>query len=233
MNRVNVAILLTAIGLIGAAPILLVGIYVARRRSERERHEEGASRSRVWIVSGLTAVVVLVGGVVAWTISDPGAASGVAVGIDGMDGMEGMPGDAATGSADATEIPMEIADQPMSAYVEGPEAVEDVVRLHGSSFTVTDAQIATYGDGLVTIWRSGTPDAATAASQIERMRDAITGGTSPFGDPRLVPAQTVVYATSGMGQEHYFFAKGASVWWVAVARSLASRVLSEALAVST
>ena len=231
MNRVNVAIFLTAIGLIGAAPILLVGIYIARRRSDRERFARTTSKSRVWIVAGLTAVLVLVGGVVAWTISDPGTASGTAAGIDGMGGMEGMSGDAATGSASA--IPMEIADQPMSAYVEGSEAIEGVVRLHGSSFTITDAQIATYGDGLVTIWRSGTPDAATATSQIEQMRDAITGGTSPFEDPRLVPARTVVYASSGMGQEHYFFAKGASVWWVAVAPSLASRVLPEALAVST
>jgi len=222
VHRTNVAIFLTAVGLIGIAPLLLGAVYVARRRIERDPGRERTSRSFMPIVAVITAVLLVVGGVVAWAFSGPGASPSP---TEGMGGMEGMAGDSA--------IPMELADQPLTAYIDGPDAIAGVAQLHGSTFPMTDAEIATYGDGLATIWRSGTPDAATAADQVERMHERIAGGGSPFDAPHPVRGRSGVYATFGMGQKHFFFSSGASVWWVAVAPSMAGDTLTEVLGAST
>jgi hypothetical protein len=85
----------------------------------------------------------------------------------------------------------------------------------------------------VTIWRSEAPDATRATAQVERMRARIAEGGSPFEIPHRVRGRSGVYVTFGMGQEHFFFARGTSVWWVAVTPSLAGRALPEALEAST
>jgi hypothetical protein len=227
VHRANVAIFLTAVGLIGIAPLLLGAVYVARRRVERGPERERTSRSFLPIVAVITAVLVVVGGLVAWTFSGPGASS------SSMEGMDGMAGGSALASAGSATIPIALVDQPLTSYADGPDAIAGVAQLHGSTFPVTDAEIATYGNGLATIWRSGAPDAAAAADQVERMRERIARGGSPFDTPHPVRGQPGVYATFGMGQKHFFFSRGASVWWVAVAPPLARRALSEALGVST
>jgi len=73
MHRANVAIFLTVVGVIGIAPLLLGAVYVARRRLERDPERERMSRSFVAIVGVITTVLLVVGGVVAWTFSGPGA----------------------------------------------------------------------------------------------------------------------------------------------------------------
>jgi hypothetical protein len=223
----EVAIFLTAVGLIGIAPLLLGAVYVARRRVERDPERARTSRSLLPIVVVITAVLISMGGLVAWTFSGPGASP------SSMEGMDGMAGGSILANANGAAIPMELADQPLTSYVDGPDAIASVAQLHGSTFPVTDAQIGTYGDGLATIWRSGAPDAAAAVDQVERMRKRIAGGGSPFDAPHAVRGQPGVYATFGMGQKHFFFSRGASVWWVAVAPSLAKRILPEALEAST
>jgi hypothetical protein len=230
MHRANVAIFLTAVGLIGIAPLLLGAVYVARRRVERDPESERTSRSLMPIVAGITAVLLVVGGIVAWGVSGPGAAPSS---IQGMEGMGGIAGGAAPASAGGAGIPMELVGQPLTSYVDGADALDAVAQLHGSTFPVTDAEIAVYGDGLATIWRSGAPDATAAADQVERMRERIAGGGSPFDAPHPVRGLPGVYATFGMGQKHFFFSQSDSVWWVAVAPSLAGPALSEALEVST
>ena len=219
MQRTNIALFLTAVGLIGIAPLLLGAVYVARRRIERNPENERTSRSLVVIVAAITGALIVVGGIVAWTFSRPGPPPSS---MQGMGGVEG------TGVEGAT-IPMELAGQPLTAYLEGPDAIAAVGQLHGSAIPVTDAQVATYGNGLATIWRSGAPDAATAAEQVASMRDRIAGGGSPFATPRPVRRHPDVYATSGMGQRHFFFSSGASVWWVTVVPGIARQALLEIL----
>lgn len=211
MYRTKIAIFLTAVGLIGVAPLLLGAAYLARRRAERGT--ERMSRSFLPTVAVVTILLLAVGGFLAWTLPPSGGSS-------------------AAGAAHPA-IPMQLGGEMLTSYVDGPDAIDAVIRLHGSTFPMTDAQIATYGDGLATIWRSGTPDAATAARQVERMREGIAGGGSPFSTPRPVRGHPEVYATFGLGQKHFFFARGASVWWVAAEPTVAGRALSEVLRVST
>jgi hypothetical protein len=231
MNRVNVAIFLTAVGLIGLAPLLLVGVYLVRRRAERVTIAESTSatgrrRPGLPIVAGITAALLIIGGGVAWTFSGPGAAP---PSDEARTGMSGMAGGSGSSDPDGAPVPMMLADQPLTSYVEGQDAMADVARLHGSTFEMTDAEIAGYGDGVVTIWRSGTADPETALDQVERMRERIAGGGSPFEAPHPLHARPGVYATSGMGQKHFFFASRASVWWVSVMPGMAGPVLSELL----
>lgn len=222
MHRANVTIFLMAVGIIGIAPLLLGAVYVARRRTERRPEREHTPRSFMPIVAA-TALLLVVLGVVAWTFSGPGSSP------SSMEGMRGMDGAPAPASAGGVAIPTELAGQPLTSHVEGPDAIAAVARLHGVSFLVTDAEIATYGNGLATIWRSGTLDAATAADQVERMRERIAAGGSPFDPPHPVRGRPGVYATFGMEQKHFFFSRGASVWWVTVAPSLAGDTLAEVL----
>ena len=55
MHRVNVAIFLTAVGLIGLAPLLLVGISLARRRADRAPVAPDTSAKPITSRSGGTA----------------------------------------------------------------------------------------------------------------------------------------------------------------------------------
>lgn len=231
MHRVNVAIFLTAVGLIGLAPLLLVGIYLARRRADRATGSEntsatGGRRPALPIVTGITIALLIIGGGVAWTFSGPGAAP---PSDEAMTGMSGMAGGSGSADPSGVPVPMMLVDQPLTSYVEGQDAMTDVARLHGSTFEMTDAEIAAYGDGVVTIWRSGTTDPETAVEQVERMRERIAGGGSPFEAPHPLRARPDVYATSGMGQKHFFFPSGASVWWVSVMPGMAGPVLFELL----
>lgn len=217
MQRVKIAIFLTATGLIGIAPLLLAAVHAARRRLERDGRDARASRSLMGIAAAVTAALVVVGAVLAWTFAEPG---GPAPG--GTEGMDGM----GTGGA---RVPMELASQPLTSYLVGPDAIAAVHQLHGADIPLTDAEVAVYGNGLATIWRSSAPDAKSAAEQVASMRERIAGGGSPFDVPHLARGRPDVYTTRGMGLRHFFFAHGASVWWVAAVPDIARRALLETL----
>lgn len=234
MHRVNVAIFLTAIGLIGLAPVVLSLMYLARRRADRRGGDEGAARRPVAAVVAAVAILLAVGGVTAWLVSDPGTAATSVEAMDGA-GMAGMPGVGGTNGDAAGGLPIleRLADEPLTPSVTGPDAIEQVAQLHGSTFPVADAVIATYGNGRATIWVSAAPDAGTAKDQVMTMRDGISEGGSPFAPPQEVPGMPGVYATSGMGQRHFFFSRDRAVWWIAVDPAIARRALNQIMEVAT
>ncbi len=225
MERANLTLFLTALGLLGAAPILLAGITLARRRTEsvRERGREPTA----WLapVAATAAAVLLLGGVgLAWTVTGH-----TAVGTDPAARMPGMGSGLGSpeGGLVGTEhpAPVRLAGQPLTAFVQGQEARATIASLHASGFPLEDPWIATYGEGRAIVWHSAAPEVATAAGQVRRMRERIADGGSPFEDPYPVPGADGVYGTAGMGQVHYFFSRGAGVWWLSVDPSLARRAL--------
>lgn len=221
MHRTNVAIFLLMIALIGISPLLLALVYVARRRSERDVDEAGWNRSRTVPVAVITGIVVVASVVTAWALS--GRQTGAA-----MAEMAGMPG-IGGGRASRLWVPESVAGQPLTASVQGQEAIAQVAALHGSSFPVTDAAVATYAEGRVTIWVSAAPDAGTAARQVEAMTERIDTGTSPFTTPVPLSGRPGVYTTSGMGQRHFYFATAGTVWWIAAEPAIARRALTDIL----
>ncbi len=218
-QRLKIALFLMAMGAIGLAPILLAMVYAIRRRLERDRDDDRASRSVIRILAAVTGALVVVGGILAWTFAEPGAPPARSHGDEGMAG----------GTLAEAGVPSELAGQPLTGHLEGAEAIAAIQRLHGADIPLTEAEVAVYGNGSATIWRSGAPDTATAAEQVERMRDRIADGGSPFDAPHPIRGHTGVYVTSGMGLRHFFFARGTSVWWLAAEPDIARRALLETL----
>lgn len=221
MHRANVAIFLLMIALVGISPLLLALVYVARRRSERDVGEAGWNRSRTVPVAVITGIVVVASIATAWALS--GRQTGAA-----MAEMAGMPR-VGQGTTTGLWVPESVAGQPMTSSVQGQEAIAQVAALHGSSFRVTDAAVATYAGGRVTIWVSAAPDAGTAVRQVETMTERIDTGSSPFTTPVPLSGRPGVHTTSGMGQRHFYFATAGSVWWIAADPAIARRALTEIL----
>jgi hypothetical protein len=233
VHRANVTIFLTAIGLIGIAPVILLLVAVLRRRRDVRVPDvsPAAGRSTLIGVAILTAALVLLGGSTAWILSARGVAEGPSMaGMAEGDGAEGMPmsgGD--DGSGPSLPALRTLGGLPLTSSVTGPDAVEQVAALHGSGFPVRDAFIGTYGGGRATIWVSEAPDRRAASEQVRMMVAAIVGSGSPFVDPRPVKGRSGVFETTGMGQRHYFFARGVTVWWVASDPQLSNAVLDDVL----
>lgn len=221
MHRVNVAIFLLMIALIGVSPLLLALVYLARRRIEPDVDEAGWNRARTVPVAVITGIVVVASVATAWALS--GRQTGAV-----MADMAGMPG-VGRDTISKLWIPDSVAGQPMTASVQGQEAIAQVAALHGSTFPVTDAAVATYAGGRVTIWVSAAPDAGAAARQVETMTGRIDGGTSPFAVPEPLRGEPGVFTTSGMGQRHFYFASARTVWWIAADPAIARRALTEIL----
>jgi hypothetical protein len=228
VHRANVAIFLTAVGLIGAAPMILLVVYALRRRADRYHPAgAGAGRSPVLGVVVVTGILLVGGGSAAWVLSARGLGATSSASMGDMSGMDGIPS-----GATPLPVPDRLAGLPLTSSVTGSEAIREVAAIHGSTFPVRAAVVATYADGRATIWVSRAPDPATAAAQVAEMMEGIARGTSPFTEPHELPGVAGVFATSGMGQRHYFFARGDVVWWIASDPSLGRRILSETLEVA-
>lgn len=241
MHRANVAIFLTAVGLIGVAPIVLWVVYLARKRHEARALDFARADNRSTVIAVVVVMAVLVagGGAAAWVLAARGLAapsSRMPAGMEGMADTAGAGGMPSMNAGGGTRMTLPVLDRVaglrLTSSIMGPDAVDQVGILHGSTFPIRDAVIATYGNGLATIWVSLAPDRATAAGQVSTMAEGIRGSESPFTVPSAVPGVRAVFATSGMGQRHFFFARGASVWWVAADPSIASAVLADILEVT-
>jgi hypothetical protein len=236
MHRANVTIFLTAIGLIGLAPVILLGVALVRRwHDEDEVHSRGQSgRSTLLVVAVFTAVFLVLGGTAAWVLSARGTGTGIAIG--GTSGMSGMARGGSTampgmGAGGGTRLPVlpSLAGMQLTSSVTDADAIEQVAALHGSEFPVRAAFIGTYGDGRATIWVSLAPDVASAKRQVRMMAGAIATSGSPFVQPWPVEGRPGVFATTGMGQRHFFFARGQTVWWVASDPQISTDVLDDVL----
>jgi hypothetical protein len=235
VHRANVAIFLTAIGLIGIAPVILLFVALLRRRRDARDPDASAATggSTLLGVSILTAALVVLGGSAAWILSAGGTADDPSMaGMAAVGGTEGVA--VSEGGERGTPLPIlrTLAGLPLTSSVTGPDAVEQVAALHGSSFPVRDAFIGTYGGGRATVWVSQAPDRRTASEQVRMMVGAIAGSGSPFADPHPVEGRPGVFETTGMGQRHYFFARDVTVWWVASDRKISKAVLDDVLGAS-
>lgn len=104
----------------------------------------------------------------------------------------------------------------------GARAVQEIERLHGGKLSLEQGYVAYYaGAGRsATFWISEAADETEAAELLEDMRSAIAKGGTPFSapEPLEVPGleSFALFATQGMGQFHYFWAKKRLVIWVAL-----------------
>lgn len=224
-HTTNTALFLVVFALIAGTPVVL--LIAGLRRSRRGSAPDGGSAATAGrptriLVTALVGVAAL-GGVGLWVARSLPAtrANGAMPGMDmGSGTMDGA--DAGIG------LPAFVADQAMVDSLAGEQAVEQVARLHASSFPILDATIATYGDG-VTIWAATAEDPAGATAMARDMARRIAAGGSPFDTPHRLRDVPGVWETSGMGQLHYFFARGEEVWWLSSDASIAARALADVL----
>ncbi len=229
MHRANVALFLVMIGLLGLAPIALAAVYLARKRTDARQADAAPPRSPlVSPIAVVAAVVVVLGATAAWAIA--GRAMDRTEMATSMSGTGRGIAPAAGAPATDVRAPAHLVGQAMSSYMEGPDAVAEVQALHAGRFTIVDAWIATYGDGRVTVWRSEADGLVAARRQVNRMQRAISRIDSPFEPAHLL--RVGVYATTGMGQVHYFFSRGRGVWWLAADLSIARPALTQLLEVA-
>jgi len=59
------------------------------------------------------------------------------------------------------------------------------------------------------------------------MAQAIAGGNTPFGAPQQLDGG--IWKLEGLGQVHYFFSAGNSVWWVSADPALAEKSFGQVL----
>lgn len=228
MHSISVVILLAGFTVLGSIPIMVLVAWLVRRGNA---DGEARPMRAVGIALVVVMAAALAGG---WFIlsaaRQPGA---MATGSGDMEGMPGML--PAAPSADATAaptLPSEVAGMSLTSGVTGAEALQEVSRLHGKDVPLVAAAIGRYTAGVnraeVWIARTTLPSGATAMAQ--KMADRITEGRSPFERPELLAGTEGVWITRGMGQVHYFFARGAAVWWLSVDEPASRQALEQVLA---
>lgn len=130
-------------------------------------------------------------------------------------------------------LPDTLGGIPRAQLLEGDEAKAVVDRLHGRGVTPVRNVVATYeGErGEATLYFSEYASAAEAADVGARMASKIRTGEFPFTSPSEIErGGRRVQVCYGLGQQHYFFAAGRGLFWLAVDPQVSSQCLEDLLA---
>ena len=130
----------------------------------------------------------------------------------------------------ALPIPYEVAGLPIQMHLVGPEADEEIARLHRGSFALTGAAIALYQNAEATVWVGGAESTAKTRLIVYQMTQSIARVDSPFtpvGQRRLRDLD--VYELVGMGQAHFYFQVDDRVYWLAITPDRVDRGLQDLL----
>ena len=217
----DLTLFLVGVAVIGLSPLALGAAYLLRRG---RTDEGGPGRTGVRGVAALLLVLAAVSFAGAWWLRGAAAPGSATAHVDA--GGPGLAG------AATTALPASLAGLRRTAVVTGAEAVRSVEALHGRRLPVVTAEIAEYAGGRATVWMSRSDRPRAARALVERMARGIAGGGSPFSAPSAVAGERGVWATEGMGQVHYFFARGPAVWWLSADEAVAERALAELLEVA-
>ncbi len=131
---------------------------------------------------------------------------------------------------DALPLPRAIAGYPLRSHTFGPEAADEIRRMHRGTFPLTGAAIGIYGNSDAILWVAETWG-GVGASILERgMTEAIERVDSPFTPVGVRNVQGVkVHELTGTGQVHFYFRLGNQVYWLAIAPERAEQGLQEVL----
>jgi regulator of sirC expression with transglutaminase-like and TPR domain len=143
------------------------------------------------------------------------------------------PSEPSWGLAASTLFPRVLGGLELKEAYGGERAKQEIERLHGGKVRIERGFVAYYakGERSATFWITASaagafgahPEASSegeAIKLVERMREAITRGRTPFSplEQIAVPGLEMipVYSTEGMGQFHYIWVKKVWVIWVAL-----------------
>lgn len=126
-------------------------------------------------------------------------------------------------------VPQQIATLPRMELVSGPEAIRQIAMMHGKSIDLAEGYIASYrhGEKEITLWVSVSTSAEAAAALFRQMDEKMPASQVFRGRQELDIEGQQVIRVEGMGQEHYYWVKGKSNYWVAVSGIDGKEVVQE------
>lgn len=120
-----------------------------------------------------------------------------------------------TADQESTPAPRELAGYRLVEAVVGPEAIDEINRLHGTGIEIVDAWIGRYQGG-GGVWVSQASSGAKARELLDEMVTNIQDGGSPFrGLTRQEFQGMPLYSVRDSRLVHYFYQTGTQVVWVA------------------
>jgi hypothetical protein len=131
-------------------------------------------------------------------------------------------------SADANEIPQTLAGLKLVNSATGKDALREFESLHGKGFDLVGGYRANYarGKNTATLWVARANDAASALALTQEMAKKIGTANAMFQNLQELSINgRQLYVVDGQGQQHYFYANGDQVVWLAIDPPLASDAL--------
>ncbi len=132
-------------------------------------------------------------------------------------------------------VPERLGTLELVGSIEGPEALAQINRLHGTDIELVSAYIVKYAHGneRATVWAGKTASSHARAELTERMLQAIEKGGSGFSNlQRLSIADHEVLQVDGPGGKHFFYnssKRGEEVVWLTIDAADTLPIVKEAL----
>lgn len=125
-------------------------------------------------------------------------------------------------------IPETLGELALVRSTEGPDALREFTNLHNKQFVLVDGYRAEYANGnaTATLWVARASDDASALALTQDMAKKIGAGNAMFQNlQELTINGRQIYVVDGQGQQHYFYAHGDRVVWLAVDPTFAPNAL--------
>lgn len=132
--------------------------------------------------------------------------------------------------AQTNAIPQTLGALKLTRAMEGMDALREFTSLHNKAFELTGGYRADYGDGnqVATLWVAQAKDDASALALTQDMAKKIGAGNAMFKNLQALSINgREIYVVDGQGQQHYFYAHGDQIVWLAIDSSLAANALHE------
>lgn len=125
-------------------------------------------------------------------------------------------------------IPAKLASLALTKTTQGPDALTELVQMHGSGLDLTGGYRADYaGDGSqATLWVGQAKDAAAAQAMVGAMAQKIDAGNPTFSDLQTLNiGGRTLYTAQGQDQQHFFYAVNDKIVWLAADPEVATDAL--------
>ena len=116
-------------------------------------------------------------------------------------------------------IPQTLGAFTLVRSVQGPAALREFSGLHNKEFALIGGYRADYADGkqTATLWVAQANDETSALALTQDMAKKIGAGNRMFQNLQTLSINgREIYVVDGQGQQHYFYAKGDKIVWLAI-----------------
>ncbi len=234
MHRAAVGVFLAGVFVVGLAPLLFLPILALRRPSSGQERKGGRHQSILILAAGVLGLALLAGlGWAALRSRPPATGHSGKASPDTSTAEGSIPGQVNRPPLDpASLLPPSLAGLPITSSKTGAEGLAAVEALHGKEIPLLAASLATYStpQARAELWVALVASEKEAERMVRTMAEKISRGATPFSPPSPSSRGGLeVWQTRGLGQDHFFFARASTVWWLAADTGVSSRALEDLL----